>query len=83
MKAGVMPPQAGAQTVERGQLWERRNGTRVMIERIVPAATHEGFAEYYLAAGSRPQFRQIRIDRLLKTFKLLSPALPPEGGQTK
>ena len=48
-----------ATRVSVGQIWERYDGSTFKIEKI-----KDGSAFYWLNAGSRPQFRSVRIDRL-------------------
>jgi hypothetical protein len=59
-----------AEDVRVGQVWERRDGSRVTIDYI-----ERGYARYWLATGSRPQYRDVRIDILLKRWKLVPAAL--------
>jgi hypothetical protein len=54
-------------TPKVGQVWERRNGTRFKIDHFTP-----GYAHYWLELGSRPQFRSIRLNLLIKNYKLVS-----------
>ncbi len=51
-----------------GQIWARANGTTFTIDKI-----DEKYAYYWLAAGSRPQYRSIRLDLLLKKYKCVTP----------
>lgn len=44
--------------VRVGQTWERHDGSRFVISKI-----QNGYVWYWLSRGSRPQFRQIRLDR--------------------
>jgi hypothetical protein len=55
-----------AEDVKVGQTWERKDGSRVTLDHI-----GRGYATYWLASGSRPQFRDVRIDILLKRWKLV------------
>ena len=45
--------------VRVGQTWERADGSRFKIEHV-----NAFYATYWLAAGSRPQYRSIRLERL-------------------
>jgi hypothetical protein len=51
--------------VEVGQVWERKNGTRFTIERVDP-----GYADYWLASGSKPQYRSIALENF-KRYRLI------------
>lgn len=42
-----------------GSTWMRKNGSTFTVERV-----ERGYAVYWLADGSKPQFRGIRVDRL-------------------
>ena len=55
-----------AADVKVGQVWQRKDGSRVTLEHVA-----RGYATYYLAAGSRPQLRDVRIDLLLRRWKLV------------
>ena len=55
-----------AEDVKVGQVWQRKDGSRVTLERVA-----RGYATYYLTTGSRPQFRDVRIDVLLRRWKLV------------
>lgn len=54
--------------VAPGQVWKRRDGSTVEIESR--DSTH---AWYWLQEGSHPQFRAIRIDRLMKFYTRIFP----------
>lgn len=56
---------------KRGQVWERRNGSRFTIENI-----RGNYAYYWLSSGSRPQSRSIRIDLLLTRYTLYQDVRP-------
>lgn len=49
-------------TPARGQMWERPNGTRFKIDHV-----DLKYAYYWLAAGSKPQYRSVRLDTLSPT----------------
>ena len=50
-----------------GDIFERRNGSRLTIEYFTP-----GYAHYRLAKGSNPQFRSIRLERRqTRSYKLV------------
>jgi hypothetical protein len=55
--------------IKVGQVWVRRDGSRFEIEHI-----GGGYVDYWLATGSRPQYRSIRIDLLTKNYKPASTA---------
>ena len=50
--------------VKVGQVWERRDGSRFRIDHFTP-----GYAHYWLETGSRPQFRSIRLELLVKRYR--------------
>lgn len=52
--------------VEVGQVWERRNGSRITIERV-----DRGYADYWLATGSKPQFRSIALENFKRYRRIL------------
>jgi hypothetical protein len=56
-----------ASLAKKGQTWERRDGSRFVINHCM-----DGHVRYWLSAGSRPQFRSIRIDRLFRYYTLRS-----------
>jgi len=56
-----------------GQEWERRDGSRFIILKMFTLSTGE-YVSYYLATGSRPQMRHIRVDQLLRRYKLVAEA---------
>jgi hypothetical protein len=49
-----------------GQVWERHDGSRFRIE-----SRNREYIYYWLATGSKPQYRGIRIDLLLRNYNLL------------
>ena len=52
-----------------GQIWQRRDGTIFEIEKI-----RAGYVVYWLATGSRPQFRQIALENLKARYSMLWPS---------
>lgn len=60
------PKTSSSPGVMVGQVWERRDGSRVTLEHV-----RGEYASYYLTSGSRPQFRSVRIDLLLRRWKLV------------
>lgn len=49
-----------------GQVWARRDGTTFTIEKLCGK-----YVSYWLSEGSHRQFREIRIDQLLKRYRLV------------
>lgn len=68
-KAGCVALDAltDAPNIAVGQVWKRRNGTEITIERIIPAGTHGGHVEWL--SGSGP--RSMRVDQLQQTCTLV------------
>jgi hypothetical protein len=61
-----MKPQQ-KESMQVGDIFERRNGSRLMIEYFTP-----GYAHSWLARGSKPQFRYIGFERLqTRCYKLV------------
>ncbi len=61
-----MKPQQ-KESIQVGDIFERRDGGRLTIQYIAP-----GYAHYWLARGSKPQFRSIRLERLqTRSYKLV------------
>lgn len=55
-------------------IWQRRDGSIFEIERL------DGrYAWYWLASGSRPQFRSIEIERLNRRYRCVSPLRDDEN----
>lgn len=52
------------QLIERGQIWERPNGTLFTIDHV-----DLKYAYYWLDAGSRPQYRGIALENLPKRYR--------------
>ena len=67
---------SGAVHVCAGQTWERRNGTRFVISHV-----DLKYAHYWLAEGSKPQYRHIALENFAKRYRQVAVHSEPEGSR--